>query len=175
MRRLGSALATATLIGAGGYLFVYLYRWEWNRAMIAGLFMLVAEVALATTAIIGRLRAIEERLDRRSPVPGAATRVAEQLHEHAPEQRDHFAWLRPGGADRLGVFVPVLMGAGALLSGLAWLIERFARHTAGPHLEHNLARRLARIAVPEDGLLGRTPARSVDPIGLLRGPDLAPR
>ena len=28
-------IATATLAASGGYLFVYLYRWEWNRALIS--------------------------------------------------------------------------------------------------------------------------------------------
>ena len=33
IRRLGLVAAVATMAATGGYFFVYLYRWEWNRAL----------------------------------------------------------------------------------------------------------------------------------------------
>ena len=38
---------------AGAYLLIYLSRWEWNRAIILGLFFVAAEVALATSVSHG--------------------------------------------------------------------------------------------------------------------------
>jgi hypothetical protein len=64
------------------------------------------------------------------------------------------------------VFIPVLLGAGALLSGLAWVVERLARATAGRAAEHGLAGRLAALDLPADGLLDG----GTDPLALLRGP-----
>ena len=75
-----------------------------------------------------------------------------------------FQWLsRP---DQLNVFVPVLLGAGVLLTGLAWLVERLARATARPVAEDQLAGRLARLRLPAHGFLDTGP----DPLAALRGP-----
>jgi hypothetical protein len=153
-KRLGWALGTATLVGAGAYLMIYLYRWEWNRALTAGIFVLIAEVALAAGAIMEKLRGMEERLAQAPPAASAAgtDRALRVLRDTAPPARDHFAWLTPR-TDQLGVFVPVLMGAGAVLSGLAWLVERLARRTARPVLEQKLAARLGSLSLPEGGLV----------------------
>ncbi|MEO6121554.1 MAG: hypothetical protein ABIW46_04195 [Acidimicrobiales bacterium] len=165
-KRLGWAMGTATLVGAGTYLLIYLYRWEWNRALTAGVFVLIAEVALGTAAIMERLRAMEERLARQAPAATPSTdRALRVLRQTAPPARDHFAWLTPR-ADQLGVFVPVLMGAGAVLSGLAWLVERFARRTARPVLEHKLAARLGALSLPEGGLVGPGPDGTLSGGGL---------
>lgn len=157
-KRLGWILGTATLLGSGTYLLVYLYRWEWNRALTAGVFLLVAEVALAAGAILERLRGMEERLARATPAGSTegSSRALTHLRQSAPPARDHFAWLSPR-QDQLGVFVPVLMGAGAVLSGLAWLVERLARRTAQPVLEHRLAGRLDALSLPHGGLVGPVP------------------
>ena len=40
------------------------------------------------------------------------------------------------------MFVPVLMGAGVILSGLAWLVEKLAKATATPAMERSLVRKL---------------------------------
>ena len=166
-KKLGWVLGSTTLVGAGGYLMIYLYRWEWNRALTAGLFVLIAEVALAAAAIMERLRAMEARLARPAPVPTAAgtDRALRALRHTAPPGRDHFAWLAPR-TDQLGVFVPVLMGAGAVLSGLAWLIERLARRTARPVLEHKLAARLGALSLPDDGLVAPPSASPAPGTGL---------
>ena len=100
-----------------------LQTWEWHRAVVAGIFALIAEVALATSMILDRIaKASTPRLpDVRTASPSNCRR--------RPSSRDHFAWLRD--PSRTNVFIPLLMGAGVLLSGLAWLVERIAGRTAG--------------------------------------------
>jgi hypothetical protein len=156
--------------GAGWYVFVYLYRWEWNRALISGVIFLAAELGLIGTLVIGRLVRIERRLDEggvpaSGPPPSSLSSralrrvepdpaVLARLRESAPPPREPFAWLtkRP---QEVSVFVPVLLGAGAVLSGLAWVVERLGRRLTGPTLENNLARRLHTIALPPGGFVGR--------------------
>jgi len=174
-KRLGWAIGTATLVGSGAYLLIYLFRWEWNRALTAGVFVLVAEVALVGAAVMERLRGMEARLARTATVASSPTgtdHALRVLRQTAPPARDHFAWLTPR-TDQLGVFVPVLMGAGAVLSGLAWLVERLARRTARPVLEQGLAARLGGLSLPEDGLVG--PVRTDSPTGPGLALLLAPR
>ncbi|HVE45910.1 MAG TPA: hypothetical protein VNA57_04075 [Acidimicrobiales bacterium] len=166
-RRMANALAAVTLAGSGTYLFVYLYRWEWNRAIIAGIFFLAAQMALSTAAVLGRLRSVEAA---QRPGPDASPRVVAHLRETAPPPRDAFAWLRPQ-PDRMGVFVPILMGAGFVLSGLAWVVERLARATATPRLENRLALALGALALPPGHLLGRNQETGAEAdLALLLGP-----
>lgn len=155
-RRMGMVLAGATLAGSGTYVFVYLYRWEWNRAIIAGVFFLAAEMAVTTALVMARIRALEAAQRPTAAPP----EVLARLRESAPPPRDHFAWLRPQ-SDRLGVFVPILMGAGFVLSGLAWIVERLARSTATPRLERRLALGLAAMALPPGHLLARDDAEDM--------------
>ena len=58
----------------------------------------------------------------------------------------------------MSVFVPVLMGAGLVVSGIAWLVERLAHATARPVLEHRLASQLQPLAMPSGGLMSDVPA-----------------
>ena len=169
-RRLGTALAMATFAGSGVYLFVYLYRWEWNRALMAGVFLLAAQMVLSTTAILNRLRALEAGQPVAAATGGGPRpQVLARVRESAPPARDHFAWMKPD-AERMGVFVPILMGAGFVLSGLAWLVERLARRTAGPALERGLAGRLSAFSLPEDGLVPPAGPRTDGRLVLLLGP-----
>jgi hypothetical protein len=162
MRRAGWAMAGLTLAASGAYVFVYLYRWEWNRALMSSALFIAAEVALVAMVLGRRLTGIERRLEER---PGhERQRVVTRLRQSAPPPRVRFEWLsRP---DQMNVFVPVLLGAGVLLSGLAWVVERLARATARPVAERQLAGRLERLRLPANGFLdtGR------DPYTLLRGP-----
>jgi hypothetical protein len=153
-RRLGLLTALVTMGGAGWYVFVYLYRWEWNRALISGVIFLAAEIGLMTSLVITRLARIERRLDERDPRQPPDPAVLARLHESAPPPREPFAWLGKSSQE-LSVFVPVLLGAGVVLSGLAWVVERLARRLTGPSIERNLARRLNAIAVPARGFVGR--------------------
>lgn len=158
-RRIGLAMLAVVLIGSMTYLFVYLYRWEWNRALIAGVFLIAAEIALASALILGKLGSIEKRLSERAAPPSFDKGdVLDELRDSAPPPRPAFKWLARSGDD-LNVFVPVLMGAGIVLSGIAWLVERFARATARPALEAGLAARLAPLALPEGGFLAPVGAR----------------
>lgn len=149
-RRLAYASLILALAGSGIYVFVYLVRWEWNRALIAGVFFIGAEVALIGAALYEKLRSIERRMTLQNVSP----KSLERIQEAAPEPHNHFAWLTENRGD-LNVFVPVLMGAGLVVSALAWLVERLARATARPVLEHRLAARMAPLALPAGGLMGR--------------------
>ena len=71
----------------------------------------------------------------------------------------------------MNVFVPVLMGAGVLMSGIAWLVERVARATVRPAAERGLAAQLDGLALPANGFV----AVERQPLDLLRGPVVAVR
>jgi len=165
-RRIGLAAGVVTLLASGSYVFVYLYRWEWNRALVSGLIFVACEVALTTFLLNQRLRSTEARLDAMAAAQARDRQqlVRRRLEETAPGPRASFAWLtRPGQAN---VFVPVLLGAGLVLSALSWLVERLARATARPTLERSLAGRLGELAPPAHGFLEPV----VDPVAVLRGP-----
>ena len=154
-RRVGQVLTLVVLATSATYMLVYLYRWEWNRALVAGLFFVAAEVAVIGTSLLRRLRSIEAKLDDAAasrPAPTAAARI----HEAAPPPADRFAWLRDS-VTHTNVFVPVLLGAGVVLSLLAHAVERVATATATPVLERRLVTRLQPLALPPGGLLAPAP------------------
>jgi len=150
-KRIGVLLVAVTLVASGAYVLVYLQRWEWNRAIIAGVFMLASEMVLVAAVLASRIRAVERKVtaavDRTQH-----DRVLRRLREAPSAPRDHFAWLRPTGTGT-SVFVPVLMGAGLILSALAWVVERLAKATAGSAMEKGLATRLVAFSVPEEPLV----------------------
>jgi hypothetical protein len=161
-RRAGLLAAIATLAASGAYVFVYLYRWEWNRAQVSAAIFIAAEVGIVGWLLADRLRRLEHRFDLATV--DAQQRRLHVIRDSAPPPRVGFAWLaKPEG---MNVFIPVLLGAGALLSGLAWVVERLARATAGRAAEHGLAGRLAALDLPAGGLLDG----GTDPLALLRGP-----
>ncbi len=145
-RRISAVLGGAVLVSTALYFFVYLWRWEWNRALIAGVLFIATEVAMATATVLSRLRGLSDKLATPDPA------VLARIRESAPPPRDHFEWLSPKSG-QMGVFVPVLIGMGVVASGLAWLVERLARATAGPALERGLAARLRPLAWPTGGLV----------------------
>lgn len=176
-RTVGRLLMLAVLAASGTYVIVYLYRWEWNRALIAGVFLISSQVALVASMVMNRLANLEKRIDqlaaehRRAmraggPATTGATadeQVAERIKEAAPERRP-FGWLDPSDS-RMGVFVPVLMGAGALLSLLAWAVEKVASVGPTPALERGLARQMAALGLPGGNLATPGPMPlSVEPI-----------
>ncbi len=150
--RLAKLFLGAVLAASAIYVFVYLGRWEWNRALLAGIFFLAAEVAMATAIVLQRVRRMERRLGdvpaRTAPRHEGPAPALARIRETAPPPTDQFAWLRPR-SDQFGVFVPILMGVGVVASGLAWLVERLARATARPVLERGLAQQLRVLAWPE--------------------------
>jgi hypothetical protein len=157
--RIGSrALTLGVVTVSGVYLIVYLYRWEWNRALISGLFFLAALVTFSTSLVLSSLRALDHRVDQlegavratASARPATSTSTAadadgtRQFIQRANDEqlRQRFDWLRepPQG---FGVFVPVLIGTGVLLSGVTYLIERLAGAFASRTVDHRTARLLA--------------------------------
>ena len=158
--RIAGVLGATMMFFTALYFFVYLWRWEWNRALIAGVLFVAAEVAMASATVLSRLRRMEDRMQAPDPA------VLARIRETAPPARDHFEWLSPKSG-RLGVFVPVLIGMGVVASGLAWLVERLARATAGPALERGLAARLTPLAWPASGLV---PDQADDPLTILERP-----
>jgi hypothetical protein len=162
--RLAGALGGAMMFFTALYFFVYLWRWEWNRALIAGVLFVAAEVAMASATVLSRLRRMEDRMQAPDPA------VLARIRQTAPPARDHFEWLSPKSG-RVGVFVPVLIGMGVVASGLAWLVERLARATAGPALERGLAARLTPLAWPAGGLV---PDQADDLLAILERPRTSP-
>ena len=155
MRRLRYAILLGAVASTAVYLFVYLVRWEWHRALVAGILFVGAEVALASAAILDRLRNLERKIDAASATSTAeaADAALARLQGSAPEPRTNFEWLTRQGSG-MSVFVPLLLGAGVVLSGVAWIVERVARMTAGPVLERGLALRLAPLGLPTGTLAG---------------------
>ncbi len=70
-KRLAYAVMAVVLAASGAYMFVYLYRWEWNRTLIAGMFFIAAEIGLIGAAILERLKKMEGRLDAKAAEPPA--------------------------------------------------------------------------------------------------------
>jgi hypothetical protein len=162
-RLVGRLAGLATLAASGTYVFVYLYRWEWNRALVSAAIFLMAEVAMLGSVLVDRLRRLEGRVASAAEATAAQRRL-DHLRSSAPPPSVGFAWM--AGSGSTNVFIPVLLGAGAVLSGLAWVVERLARATAGRAAEQGLARRLGTLELPAGGLLASEP----DPLALLRGP-----
>ena len=166
-RLLRTVLGGLTLAASGAYTFIYLYRWEWNRALMSAAIFIAAEVAVMGSLLSQRLKVISHRLDDQAAAPSrpaAAVLRRERIHAAQPPARVGFAWLsRP---EHMNVFVPVLMGAGVLMSGLAWLVERVARTTMSPMAERGLATRLDGLDLPAHGFV----TAEHQPLDLLRGP-----
>jgi hypothetical protein len=152
VKRLAWLIAGAAFVASGSYVLVYIYRWEWHRALIVGLFFLAAEIGLATALVLRRLErtATAGRGQSLAPDPVVLARLREA--RGVPADTHHFAWLQPSDG-RLNVFIPVLLGAGVVVSGLAWLVERIAGASGGPDAEHDLTSDLRRIALPDGGLV----------------------
>lgn len=154
-RRVTYLALIAVLLFSGAYLIVYLYRWEWNRAVIAGVFFVAAEIALIGAALFERLNRV---LESKNAVPSVEkSEVLLRIEETAP-RRSHFSWLKSEDQE-LGVFIPVLMGAGIVVSGIAWLVEKVAGATAKPVLESALAGKLGALSFPDSFL---TPPASMN-------------
>ncbi|MGH9209376.1 MAG: hypothetical protein ACRD2C_01695 [Acidimicrobiales bacterium] len=185
-QRVAVGTAAVTMAASGWYVVAYLGRWEWNRAIVAGVIFVAAEVGLLGVLLLDRLSRLHHRLDafddeRRARAQAHARRPAAarsgddslllvRVHEAAPTPRKPFSWL-DDTSQRTSVFVPVLLGAGVLLSGAAWAVERIGRLTAGPSLERSLVHRLDALALPPGGLLGDESSDPFAPSGPGPGPE----
>lgn len=154
------------LLGSAGYLFVYLARWQWNRALFSAAALIALLVALSSAYLVRRLGQLEERLEELSP--RTSDPFLRELEATRP-RRDHFAWLDDldGGTH---VFITMLLGGGVLVSGVAWLVGRIAEGTTTSHAEGRLAARLGPLAFPDAGLRPPSTLRDDDAGLLLRGP-----
>ena len=151
IRRIVWLLAALTLMASGGYTFVYLYRWEWNRALFTSLVFIAVEVGVVAALLIRRFARIEARLDAEQERIAAEARAKIRLAETAPK-RDHFAWLQRS-TQRTNVFITILLGAGVLISALTWVVDKLASRTARPTLESGLAKRLGTVSFPDHPLV----------------------
>ncbi|MFJ7042621.1 hypothetical protein ACIQVC_04380 [Streptomyces sp. NPDC101112] len=146
MKRLAYLFAGAAATGAAGYFVIYLYRWQWQRAILCGVVLLIVGLMLLGIVLWGRLARIEERIresDRRQQDV-----LAHLRQTRTREQGDRFRWLEDP-ASRTYVFVPVLMVTGVVLSGIAWLVQRIASATARPAADRRLAGQLSVLAAPD--------------------------
>lgn len=149
--RLLARVLTLIVVGVSGtYLLVYLYRWEWNRAMMAGLFFVAGEIALVATSILNRIDRLALRLT--GAQREAAEGVYRRLRAVPTEPRDTFRWLR-SDTEGLPVFVPVLLGAGVILSALAHVVQRIAISSIDPVVDRAAALQLASLTLPDGGLV----------------------
>lgn len=148
LKQIAFAFGFIAIGSSGAYLFIYLYRWEWNRALMAGVFLIAAEVALAAAAILDRIKSLERSI---SPSHKAVVEqdTLARIRDAAAPTPNHFGWLED--TKDLGVFIPFLMGAGLIASAVAWAVEKIAASTAVPVFERGLALRLAPISLPRDG------------------------
>ena len=141
-RSIGFALATVILAVSGIYVVFDLARWEWNRAVISALVMVSALIVLVSMILFRQLSRIESRLEALERSRHATDAGDTLRSTNNAAARRHFRWLeRP--PDQLGVFIPVLLGAGVLFSLVAYLIERVAGVFAAATLDQRTARDLA--------------------------------
>lgn len=158
-RRIALAALAITGLAAGYYFFLYLTRWEWNRALVSGVIFLAAEIGLIGALVLERLARLRREV-REIAAPGQEPRpeILSRIEEAEPESRDPFAWLSPKHG-RTSVFIPVLLGAGVIASSIAWVVERIARAAAGPTVARSLALELEAIALPDEPLYAPTSRR----------------
>ena len=73
----------------------------------------------------------------------------------------------------MSVFIPVLLGAGVLLSAMAWLVERISRAASRPGLEWRMPEEIDALALPNEPLVGSTELPSSDARARLLAPGRA--
>lgn len=146
MKKIPWFLAAVTLAASGSYIFVYLYRWEWHRALLVGILFLAAEVGFTGALVLKRLGELRQEDSPTTPDP----RLLRRIQEARPPSR-RFEWLK--STDQVSVFLPILLGSGAVISGLAWLVEKVASATTEPHLESALAADLSGLRFPQKPLV----------------------
>jgi hypothetical protein len=154
-RLVSRLLMLSVLAVSGVYLIVYLYRWECNRDLISGLFLLAAEIAYVGSSLRGELRDLVDRVDALESPPGRRPRPPAVAPTARPAR--HVDWLREAASGQTNVFVPILLGAGVLLSAVAYVVERVAGVAARSPAARPPVGRLAGLRPPPGGLLGPAP------------------
>ncbi|WBB60681.1 hypothetical protein O7599_35155 [Streptomyces sp. WMMC500] len=156
MRYAGYVIGGLSGAAAGGYFVLYLYRWEWQRALISGVLLLAVEVLLVGIVLHTRVSRL-----RREVAAGRdrTEEILRGLERTRTEPSPRFRWLegrRTDGTDRTYVFVPVLMAAGAVMSAAAWAVQKVAAATGRP-ADRRTAARLAGLAAPPGGVARAEP------------------
>lgn len=164
LRGVAVALAVIVLAVSGLYVIVDLARWEWNRAMMSGLVFVAALVVTVAMVVLRHLRRLEERLaglggDDPDRPPTHPVRAALRDTDENRAGR-HFDWLG-APSDRLGVFVPVLLGAGVIVSFLTFVIEHLAGAVARSTVDRTTVRSLSTDLPLGAGLRGPVDERAV--------------
>ncbi|MEU6350459.1 hypothetical protein ABZ896_14160 [Streptomyces sp. NPDC047072] len=160
VRIVGYAFGGLSAAYAGYYMVLYLTRWEWQRALMSGVLLLVVEVFLATVVLLTRFSRLEQRMEQSE---ARVEEVRQRLQQTRGPHPNRFRWMSSAqmqeldGTQHTFVFVPVLMAAGAALSGIAMVLQKLAGATARPGAERRLAGRLAALTAPPLGpRVGRT-------------------
>lgn len=165
MKKLAWLIGIVGLLGSTGYLFSYVIRWQWNRALFSANAVIALLVALGIAAVLRKLGQLEERLDGGGQ---SDDHMLADLQATRPE-RDHFAWLRES-SQQTNVFITVLLGGGVVISGIAWLVGKVAEGTTTPAAEERLAERLGPLRFPDEGLMPATDSHNDEATLLLRQP-----
>lgn len=123
LRGLAWTIGWLTALGAFANALLSFFRWEWHRALVAALLFVAVEVALATALLL-------RRAERSASARGRPDGEPPQWRVR-PSRAHEFPWLDGVGGDRFGVFIPLLLGSGVLVSAIAWVVERIATGTTG--------------------------------------------
>lgn len=134
----------AVVVVAGGHFVYYLLQWEWDRAAIAGVGFTASLVVGGSIVLLGRLARVEHRLDallRAVEAQGSVTGpVAPADATSEMEPTPDFPWLAvptstfavgvlgmvAWRAPDQGVFIPIFLAAGLVISAVAGVVERLA-------------------------------------------------
>jgi hypothetical protein len=126
---------------------------------MAGIFFLAAEIALIGAALGSRVQALEKRAEQGTgapPAPPVAGPPTAGGTNGGPANgapaRGPFAWLEETSGG-FGVFIPILLGAGVILSMIAWLVERLARFATAPATNPGQVQPFSSLDLPEGGLV----------------------
>lgn len=166
MKLLAGLIGAAALLGSGGYLMVYMIRWQWNRALFSGMAFIIVLVIMGFAVLISRVSSLREQIEQlKDPGPSRPDPILLQELRRTRPRRDHFGWLREQ-TQQTNVFITALLGGGALISGIAWLVGRIAEQTTTPRAEETLAGQLSAIRYPPRGIQP-VDLPGEDPAGLL--------
>ncbi|MFE6775435.1 hypothetical protein [Streptomyces sp. NPDC057702] len=85
MKFLAYFFGGAAAVGAAAYVVIYLYRWQWQRAILCGVLLVIIEVLLFALALLGRMARLEahvrDHIERQAHAPaGPCTRARPEEH-----------------------------------------------------------------------------------------------
>ncbi|NUS72955.1 MAG: hypothetical protein HOQ05_06055 [Corynebacteriales bacterium] len=157
MKLFGYLFGALAAASAAVYLLIYLYRWEWQRAVMSGVLLLIVEVFLVCMVLASRLFKLERQL---SAADARAQDARRRLDQTRFDAGIAFQWLSGPTQDQkhtTHVFVPMLMAAGIILAGASWLAQKIGSSTGQMGAEQRLAGRLAGLTAPVVRPYGATP------------------